>query len=91
MVRGRYDPLYEENGQDYPFPHVRWTAQRNMEAVLELMASGKINIESMISHRFTFEKAQQAYDVILEPSNISIGIILRGNWGHILINAFNLD
>jgi len=73
---GRYDPLYEENGQDYPFPHVRWTAQRNMEAVLELMASGKINIESMISHRFPFEKAQQAYDVILEPSNISIGIIL---------------
>jgi predicted dehydrogenase/threonine dehydrogenase-like Zn-dependent dehydrogenase len=73
---GRYDPLYEDNGQDYPLPHVRWTAQRNMEAVLDLMASGKINPSSMISYRFPFEKAQQAYDLILEASNTSIGIIL---------------
>ena len=73
---GRYDPLYEDNGQDYPLPYVRWTAQRNMEAVLELMAAGKINVESMISQRFPFEKTQQAYDLILEQSNESIGIIL---------------
>jgi predicted dehydrogenase/threonine dehydrogenase-like Zn-dependent dehydrogenase len=74
---GRYDPLYEDSGQDYPLPYVRWTAQRNMETVLELMAGGKINVESMISHRFPFEKAQQAYDSILDPSQESIGIILE--------------
>jgi predicted dehydrogenase/threonine dehydrogenase-like Zn-dependent dehydrogenase len=74
---GRYDPLYEDNGQDYPLPYVRWTAQRNMEAVLELMAAGKINVEPMISHQYPFEKAQQAYDAILEPSQASIGIILE--------------
>ena len=74
---GRYDPLYEDNGQDYPLPYVRWTAQRNMEAVLELMATGKITVEPMISHRFPFEKAQQAYDLIQQPSHVSIGIILE--------------
>ncbi|ETR67814.1 MAG: oxidoreductase domain-containing protein [Candidatus Magnetoglobus multicellularis str. Araruama] len=74
---GRYDPLYEDCGQDYPLPYVRWTAQRNMETVLELMAAGKINVQAMITHRFPFEKAQQAYDLIQEQSNRSIGIILE--------------
>jgi len=74
---GRYDPLYEDSGQDYPLPYVRWTAQRNMETVLGLMAAGKINVQSMITHRFPFEKAQQAYDLIQEQSNTSIGIILE--------------
>jgi len=85
---GRYDPLYEDYGQDYPFPHVRWTAQRNMEAVLGLMAARKINVEPMISHRFPFEKAQQAYDFILEPSLNSIGIILDYPNGSIQDNDF---
>jgi len=38
---GRYDPQYEEKGQDYPLGYVRWTARRNFEAVLDLMAQGK--------------------------------------------------
>ncbi len=41
---GRYDPAYEEGGQDYPVGFVRWTEQRNFEAVLDLMAAGQIDV-----------------------------------------------
>lgn len=39
---GRYDNQYEEQGRDYPFGHVRWTEQRNMQAFLELLAGRKV-------------------------------------------------
>ncbi|KPA16944.1 dehydrogenase [Candidatus Magnetomorum sp. HK-1] len=74
---GRYDVAYEDKGQDYPLPYVRWTAQRNMEAVLELMASGSITVESMVSHRFPFEQAQAAYDLIHDQSSTYLGVILE--------------
>ena len=50
---GRYDSAYEEGGHDYPIGFVRWTEQRNFEAVLELMASGQLDVKPLISHRFT--------------------------------------
>src|ERR1700683_1081319 len=50
---GRYDPAYEEAGQDYPVGFVRWTEQRNFEAVLDLMASGQIDVAPLITHRFS--------------------------------------
>ena len=74
---GRYDIDYEEKGQDYPVPFIRWTAQRNMEAVLELMACGSLKVESMISHRVSFEEAQIAYDIIHNKSSSYLGIILE--------------
>ena len=61
---GRYDPSYEENSQDYPIGYVRWTEGRNFEAVLDLMASQKLRITPMISHRFPIEKAPEAYEII---------------------------
>ena len=73
---GRYDPEYEEKGHDYPIGFVRWTEQRNFEAILDLMASGKLNTEPLISHRFPLEKAQDAYDLILENREPYLGIIL---------------
>jgi threonine dehydrogenase-like Zn-dependent dehydrogenase len=36
---GRYDATYEQKGQDYPVAFVRWTEQRNFEAVLDLMGT----------------------------------------------------
>ncbi|MBF0451916.1 MAG: bi-domain-containing oxidoreductase [Candidatus Magnetomorum sp.] len=74
---GRYDVSYENEGQDYPISFVRWTAQRNMEAVLELMDSGLVSVKSMISHRFPFEKAQDAYHLIYDSSSTYLGIILE--------------
>jgi len=73
---GRYDPAYEEKGQDYPLGYVRWTAQRNFEAVLQLMAEGKLDVAPLITHRFPFEQAERAYEVILggEPH---LGVLLE--------------
>jgi len=62
---GRYDTKYEEGGVDYPIEYVRWTEKRNMEAVLNLMAEKKLDINPLISHRFNIENARKAYDLIL--------------------------
>lgn len=72
---GRYDPAYEEAGQDYPLPFVRWTVQRNFEAVLALMASRQLDPTPLITHRFEFERATAAYDVI-SSSEPSLGVVL---------------
>lgn len=61
---GRYDPAYEEGGQDYPAGYVRWTEGRNLQAVVDLMAEGKLNVKPIISHRFDLEKAEEAYALI---------------------------
>ncbi len=72
---GRYDPGYEEGGQDYPLAFVRWTEQRNFEAVLALMAAGTVDPLPLVTHRFEFDRAPDAYDVISggEPS---LGVVL---------------
>ncbi len=74
---GRYDPEYEEKGHDYPIGYVRWTGQRNFEAVLDLIAAGKLNVKSLISHRFPFEEAIRAYDLITDNKEPYLGIILE--------------
>jgi polar amino acid transport system substrate-binding protein len=61
---GRYDPDYEERGQDYPLGFVRWTENRNMEAVLDMMAMRKLNVEPLITHRIPVEQSFRAYDII---------------------------
>jgi threonine dehydrogenase-like Zn-dependent dehydrogenase len=61
---GRYDPAYEEGGQDYPIGFVRWTEQRNFQAVLDLLASGALNVGPLISHRVAFEEAPRAYELL---------------------------
>lgn len=72
---GRYDANYEEGGIDYPVGFVRWTEQRNFEAVLDLMADGRINIAALVSHRFKLDDAAQAYD-LLASNEPSLGILL---------------
>jgi len=74
---GRGDALYEERGQDYPFGHVRWTARRNMEAALELMASAKLPVERLTTHRFEIEDAASAYDLITARREPFIGVLLQ--------------
>lgn len=73
---GRYDPAYEEGGQDYPIGFVRWTEQRNFEAVLDLMASGHLDVAPLISHRFDLARAEEAY-ALLSSSESSLGIVLK--------------
>ncbi len=73
---GRYDPNYEEKGQDYPVGFVRWTAQRNFEAVLDMMAAGRLDVKPLISHRFSIERAEQAYELV-GGAGPSLGILLE--------------
>jgi predicted dehydrogenase/threonine dehydrogenase-like Zn-dependent dehydrogenase len=73
---GRYDPAYEEGGQDYPLGFVRWTEQRNFEAALDLMANGALDMKPLISHRFDIDAAAQAYDLLASKA-ASLGILIR--------------
>ena len=73
---GRYDPAYEEGGHDYPIGFVRWTEQRNFEAVLDLMTSGALNVAPLISHRFPLERAEDAF-ALLSSETSSLGILLE--------------
>lgn len=61
---GRYDPQYEEKGHDYPLGFVRWTEQRNFEAILDMLADGRLDFKKLISHRFPIDDAKEAYELI---------------------------
>ena len=73
---GRYDPVHEEQGVDYPRGFVRWTEGRNFAAVLALVAEGRLDPRPLITHHFEITDAARAYDVVAgaEPS---LGIVLR--------------
>ncbi|MFM2056667.1 MAG: hypothetical protein RLY71_1052 [Pseudomonadota bacterium] len=73
---GRYDPSYEEKGQDYPLGFVRWTEQRNFEAVLDMLAEGRLAATPLISHRYDIAQAPDAYAVV-GGSEPSLGIVLK--------------
>ena len=73
---GRYDPSYEEGGLDYPLGFVRWTEQRNFEAVLDLMASGSVDVTPLITHRFEISEGKKAMD-LLTADEPSMGILLN--------------
>ena len=73
---GRYDPAYEEGGRDYPLGYVRWTAQRNFEAVLDMMADGRLDVARLVTHRFPFERALEAYELI-QSDEFHLGVLLE--------------
>ncbi|MEW5878947.1 MAG: bi-domain-containing oxidoreductase [Pseudomonadota bacterium] len=73
---GRYDPAYEQQGSDYPLGFVRWTEQRNFEAVLAMLADGKLDVAPLISHRFAVREAARAYDVLVNDRS-ALGIVLQ--------------
>lgn len=61
---GRHDPDYEERGHDYPVAYVRWTEGRNLEAFLDLLALGRIDVKPLVTHRFAIAEASRAYQLI---------------------------
>lgn len=58
---GRYDPVYEEGGQDYPLPYVRWTENRNMQAYLELLSRQRVRLDNLVAEPFALDRAGDAY------------------------------
>ena len=73
---GRYDKHYEENSIDYPIGYVRWTEKRNFEAVLYALSRNNLKIQDLISHRFDFDKVQDAYKLLLSKE-LTLGIIIK--------------
>ncbi len=73
---GRYDPEYELKGRDYPVGYVRWTEQRNFEAVLDAISTGAVRVEPLVSHTFSIDEAPEAYK-LLSSETPTLGILLR--------------
>jgi predicted dehydrogenase/threonine dehydrogenase-like Zn-dependent dehydrogenase len=74
---GRHDPEYEQAGHDYPYGFVRWTGQRNFEAVLELIAAGTLDVLPLVTHRFALSEAPRAYDLLANGGEPQLGILLE--------------
>ncbi len=74
---GRYDPDYEDRGHDYPIGYVRWTQRRNLEAVLRAIATRRLDVKGLITHRFPFERALDAYELITaDHPEPHLGVVL---------------
>ena len=75
---GRYDPLYEEKGVDYPIGYVRWTEQRNMEAFVQLLAGKRVDVAPLITHTFAIDDAPKAYELITgKTEERFVGVLLK--------------
>jgi len=74
---GRYDPGYEENGIDYPIGYVRWTEQRNMMSILQLLKDKKLNFLKLITHEFDFYDSEKVFPEIKEGKEEYLGVILK--------------
>jgi len=73
---GRYDPAYEDRGQDYPLAYVRWTQQRNFEAVLDLLAARRLSVGALTSRVVEHARATEAYQALTDEKGL-LGILLR--------------
>ena len=75
---GRYDPAYEVDGHDYPFAYVRWTENRNMQAYLDLLARGRIDVQPIIDRVISVDEAAGAYRLLAEGTGAQpLGVLIR--------------
>lgn len=74
---GRYDPVYEEQGIDYPIGYVRWTERRNLSAFLDLVRDGAVQVEPIISAEYAFDDAERLYQDIASGTRDFLGVALR--------------
>lgn len=73
---GRYDMSYETWGVDYPVGHVRWTEGRNLEAVLDLLAAGRLKVADLVTHCYDIGDAAAAYELIEKRADPYLAIQL---------------
>ena len=69
---GRYDPVYEEKGVDYPVEYVRWTLNRNMESFMELLSSGRVRVGGLVGSEFPLASAPEAYDSLGKQAKTAV-------------------
>lgn len=87
---GRYDSEYEEGGLDYPYGYVRWTENRNMQAFVDMLATGKISLEKLLTHTFSFSEAPKAYDLIMNKTEPFVGMVLKYDTSKTLQQKVNI-
>jgi predicted dehydrogenase/threonine dehydrogenase-like Zn-dependent dehydrogenase len=96
---GRYDPRYEEEGQDYPYAYVRWTENRNMSAYLQLLAEGKVNIHTLMEREYDIRHAPEAYAELQNAMEKPLGVLLSYGVSNpsskratqVRLRSFNMD
>ena len=76
---GRYEVNYEDKGMDYPVGFVRWTEQRNFEAVLDLMSTGALEVKSLITDQFDISEGSLAYAKLDDKSSLGILLCYKKN------------
>lgn len=76
---GRYDENYEQKGQDYPLPFVRWTEKRNFETVLQAISSGKLEVQSLITEKVTLADFKEIYDNISSKGSVASLLVYPEN------------
>jgi predicted dehydrogenase len=75
---GRYDAGFEEKGIDYPAGYVRWTETRNLEAFLHAIGEGRVNVASLVTHRYDLDEAPAAYDMLVSGQGPRpLGVLIR--------------
>lgn len=73
---GIFDPLYENQGIDYPIGYIRWTQNRNLEEYLRLLSENKVAVNPLISHQFNFENAETVYaDMLANRGGPYTGVV----------------
>lgn len=68
---GRYDEEYENKGHDYPLPYVRWTEKRNFETILNCIATGRLNVSTLITERVPLEQYDTIYGDMRRQGSIA--------------------
>src|SRR5437763_1892190 len=75
---GRYDPAYEAEGHDYPYAHVRWTLNRNMQAYLELVAGRQVDVEPLLDRFIEVDEAPAVYDRLAKTETaLPLGVLIH--------------
>jgi len=74
---GRYDPVYEERGVDYPIDYIRWTENRNMGEFLRLIKTKKINVLQLVTYEHKLEDATAAFEDVVSIEKKPIGVLLE--------------
>jgi NADPH2:quinone reductase len=73
---GYHDDAWEHGETAYPPCFVRWNTKTNMEYVLQLMVEGKLDVDSLISHRLPLDKIDEAVSLHIEHPNETLGTVL---------------
>lgn len=74
---GRYDPVYEQEGHDYPYSYVRWTENRNLQAILEMISKGKLDITKLISAEYDINQADAAFRALSSETRRPLAVVLK--------------